>query len=172
MKRLYVMDCGDFVKIGVSENPDERKSQIPYKVNQYYCTEPLKNAFTLESQIHHKLNYCRVDSANGREYFHISFKEAVDIVKGEEKEHPEEITLGKLIDILSKLSKNELEEVYNYTLSFSDPEKQKPVKSCEDTFRRLPDYAKTFVLGIMKGVLLERAYIQNKQIDINKLLAL
>lgn len=31
------MDCGSFIKIGVSNDPDRREKQIPYKVMQYYC---------------------------------------------------------------------------------------------------------------------------------------
>lgn len=33
-RRVYVMDCGDFVKIGVSVNVGRRASQIPYKVRK------------------------------------------------------------------------------------------------------------------------------------------
>lgn len=31
-RKVYVMDCGDFVKIGVSGNVEQRATQIPYKV--------------------------------------------------------------------------------------------------------------------------------------------
>lgn len=48
-RRVYVMDCGEFIKIGVSCNPSRRKHQIPYRVSQYYCTEPMENAFEIEN---------------------------------------------------------------------------------------------------------------------------
>lgn len=38
MKRVYVMDCGDFVKIGVSGNTEMRKMQIPYQVMDLSAT--------------------------------------------------------------------------------------------------------------------------------------
>lgn len=42
------MDCGDFVKIGVSGNVEQRATQIPYKVNQIYSTDEMEDAFKLE----------------------------------------------------------------------------------------------------------------------------
>lgn len=72
------MDCGDFVKIGVSVHPDKRKNQIPYKVKQYYCSEPVENSFEIEKKIHSYLHSKRNKDALGREYFDISFSEAVE----------------------------------------------------------------------------------------------
>ena len=37
------MECGDFVKIGVSDNVDRRAKQIPYKVKRVYASEFLEN---------------------------------------------------------------------------------------------------------------------------------
>lgn len=75
------MDCGDFVKIGVSKNAEKRKNQIPYEVKQYYCTEPIENAFGVESIIHNSLREKRENNAKGREYFNISFGDACDCVR-------------------------------------------------------------------------------------------
>lgn len=49
-KRIYIMDCGGFIKIGVSNNPNRRKEQLPYKVKQYYCTDLKENAFEIEKK--------------------------------------------------------------------------------------------------------------------------
>ena len=38
-RKVYVMDCGDFVKIGVSGNVEQRATQIPYKVKRIYSTD-------------------------------------------------------------------------------------------------------------------------------------
>lgn len=80
-RRIYVMDCGNFVKIGVSKNAEQRKHQIPYKVKQYYCTEPIQNAFAVENIIHNVLSEKRENNAKGREYFNISFGDACDCVR-------------------------------------------------------------------------------------------
>lgn len=76
-RRVYVMDCGNFVKIGVSINPEQRKNQLPHKVNQYYCTEQIENAFEFERKMHSIFSRKRNKSASGREYFDITFVEAV-----------------------------------------------------------------------------------------------
>lgn len=73
MKRVYVMDCGDFVKIGVSGNTEMRKMQIPYQVNQYYCTKKISNAFEIERKMHATFSKKRVSNAFGREYFSVPF---------------------------------------------------------------------------------------------------
>lgn len=94
-KRIYVMDCGNFVKIGVSQNTEQRKDQIPYEIKQYYCTEPIENAFGVERIIHNILSDKRENNARGREYFNISFDSACDCVRDslmifadcEDKEH-------------------------------------------------------------------------------------
>ena len=76
-KRIYVMDCGLFVKIGVSVNPDRRKDQIPYKVFQYYCSPKLENPFEIEKKLHSYFSYANCRQAYGREYFHVSFETAI-----------------------------------------------------------------------------------------------
>lgn len=76
-RRIYVMDCGEFVKIGVSIHPSKRKNQIPYKVKQYYCSEPIENPFDVEKRIHYYFSDKRNKKAFGREYFDVSFWEAV-----------------------------------------------------------------------------------------------
>lgn len=75
------MDCGDFVKIGVSLNAEQRKNQIPYKVKQYYCTEPIKNAFKIEKMAHRIFKKKRNKSTKGKEYFDVDFSEACESVK-------------------------------------------------------------------------------------------
>nr|DAR00253.1 MAG TPA: hypothetical protein [Caudoviricetes sp.] len=76
-RRIYVMDCGNFIKIGVSINPDRRKNQIPHKVCQYYCTGPVENAFESERKMHSIYSGKRNKSVSGREYFDIPFVDAV-----------------------------------------------------------------------------------------------
>lgn len=75
------MDCNGFVKIGVSKNVDKRKDQIPYDVKQYYCTEPLENAYEIERNMHRFFLKFRVDEVSGIEYFSIGFSTAVEVLK-------------------------------------------------------------------------------------------
>ena len=77
-KRIYVMDCGDFIKIGVSNNPNRRKEQIPYCVKQYYCTELTEHAFEIERKMHSTFRSKRNLETHGREYFNVPFDEAVE----------------------------------------------------------------------------------------------
>ena len=77
-KRVYVMECGDFVKIGVSDNVDRRAKQIPYKVKRVYASEFLDNAYELEADLHRHYKTSRKQTSKGREYFEISFKEACE----------------------------------------------------------------------------------------------
>ena len=79
-KRIYIMDCGGFIKIGVSNNPNRRKDQIPYKVRQYYCTDLKENAFEIEKRMHSIFYSKRNREAPGREYFDVQFNEAVKIL--------------------------------------------------------------------------------------------
>lgn len=74
------MDCGGFIKIGVSNNPNRRKEQIPYKVKQYYCTDLKENAFEIEKRMHSIFYSKRNREAPGREYFNVQFNEAVKIL--------------------------------------------------------------------------------------------
>lgn len=43
MKRVYVMDCGDFIKIGVSGNPDKRKNHRQISRNGRYDKNTTSN---------------------------------------------------------------------------------------------------------------------------------
>lgn len=80
-RRVYVMDCGDFVKIGVSGNVEQRATQIPYKVKRIFSTDKMENAFNLEREMHMLFDEDRVPEAQGREYFNISFDIAVSELK-------------------------------------------------------------------------------------------
>lgn len=74
-KRVYVMDCGNFIKIGVSENPVNREKQIPYKVLQYYSSKPVDNPFEIERSMH--IYFSKFTALGiGKEYFYTSFAEA------------------------------------------------------------------------------------------------
>ena len=75
------MDCDGFVKIGVSKNVDRRKDQIPYEVKQYYCTEPLENAYEIERNMHRFFLKFRIEEVIGIEYFSINFSTAVEVLK-------------------------------------------------------------------------------------------
>lgn len=75
------MDCGDFVKIGVSGNVEQRATQIPYKVNRIFSTDGMEDAFKLEHEMHMMFDEDRVLEAQGREYFNISFDVAVSELK-------------------------------------------------------------------------------------------
>lgn len=77
-RRIYVVDCGEFVKTGVSIHPSKRKSQIPYNVKQYYCSEPVENSFEVEKRIHYYFSNKRNKKVFGKEYFDVSFWEAVE----------------------------------------------------------------------------------------------
>lgn len=70
------MECGDFVKIGVSDNVDRRAKQIPYKVKRVYASEFLENAYEIEADLHRYYRSNRKQTPRGREYFEIPFKEA------------------------------------------------------------------------------------------------
>ena len=72
-RKVYVMDCGDFVKIGVSGNVEQRATQIPYKVSRIYSTNEMEDAFKLEHEMHVMFCKDRVPDALGREYFNIPF---------------------------------------------------------------------------------------------------
>ena len=76
-RKVYVMDCGDFVKIGVSGNVEQRATQIPYKVSRIYSTDEMEDAFKLEYKMHMMFCENRVLGAQGREYFDVPFDVAV-----------------------------------------------------------------------------------------------
>lgn len=105
-RKVYVMDCGDFVKIGVSGNVEQRATQIPYKVSQIYSTDEMEDAFKLEHEMHMLFDENRVSEAQGREYFNISFDIAVSELKKKADEQrnvePAEPTPRKLLSISEK----------------------------------------------------------------------
>lgn len=76
-RRVYVMDCGDFVKIGVSGNVKRRSSEIPYKVKKIFSTDSMSSAFKVEHEMHMMFKDHIVPDAPGREYFDIPFDTAV-----------------------------------------------------------------------------------------------
>jgi hypothetical protein len=104
------MDCGDFVKIGVSGNVEQRATQIPYKVNRIFSTDELKNAFKLEHEMHMMFCEDRVPNALGREYFNISF----DIAVSELKKRADEQKTMELVNPIPKkpLSISEKQKVH------------------------------------------------------------
>lgn len=70
------MDCGNFIKIGVSKDPNKREKQIPYKVMQYYSSKPIDNPFEVERKMHtHFRKYSALSI--GKEYFYLPFTDAV-----------------------------------------------------------------------------------------------
>lgn len=80
-RRVYVMDCGGFVKIGVSLNAEQRRKKLPCGINQYYCTEPIDNAFEIERfmrKVYAPLNRQR---KTGRECFNSEFACVCDVPK-------------------------------------------------------------------------------------------
>lgn len=80
-RRIYVMDCGEFIKIGVSCNTEQRRNQLPCGVRQYYCTEPIENAFDIERFMHNIFSPRRKDIGIGREYFEVDFTCACNLLK-------------------------------------------------------------------------------------------
>ena len=85
MRRVYIMDCGNCVKIGVSINPDKRKEQLHMSIKQYYCTQPIKNAFEIESRMHSFFSSKRTNTSQGREYFDVDFDYAVSVLRQQVK---------------------------------------------------------------------------------------
>lgn len=79
-RRIYVMDCGDFVKIGVSINLNRRKDEIPHEIKQYYSTKPIENPFKIEKFMHSALKPLMKSDVQGREYFNIDFDVACDFL--------------------------------------------------------------------------------------------
>ena len=135
-RKVYVMDCGDFVKIGVSGNVEQRATQIPYKVNRIFSTNEIENAFKLEHEMHMMFCEDRVPNALGREYFNISF----DIAVSELKKRADE---QKTMELVNPIPKKPL----------SISEKQKVI------FKSIPllKYIDDFDLGYMLGVAEEKS---------------
>lgn len=141
-RKVYVMDCGDFVKIGVSGNVEQRATQIPYKVNRIYSTDEIEDAFKLEYKMHMMFCESRVLGAQGREYFDVPFDVAVSELK---KRADEQINAE-----LTKPTPRKL-------LSIS--EKQKAILKLIPLLK----YADDFDLGYMLGVAEEKSKVKSME---------
>lgn len=114
------MDCGDFVKIGVSGDVGRRASQIPYRVNRIFSTDEMEDAFKLEHEMHMMFCEDRVLEAQGREYFNVPFdiavselKQKVNDIKTSNKDDSNDSKYKYLIKMLSML-----EYLDEYTLGY------------------------------------------------------
>ena len=125
------MDCGDFVKIGVSGNVEQRATQIPYKVNRIYSTDEMEDAFKLEHEMHVMFCEDRVPDAPGREYFNISF----DIAVSELKKRADE---QKVVEPVKPIPKK--------LLSIS--EKQKAILKLIPLLKYVDDFDLGYMLGV------------------------
>lgn len=142
-KRVYVMDCGDFVKIGVSKNPDRRKNQIPYKVKQYYCTEPTRECFSIENEMHRKFWRKRNKETTGREYFNIPFLTAVtELMDAFEKKEKEGNNVVIMIAEEPERRKDE---------SMSEKEKQ-VVEKLKQAIPKMSEFDKGYILGMVENI--------------------
>ena len=119
-RKVYVMDCGDFVKTGVSGNVDQRATQIPYKVSRIYSTDEMEDAFKLEHEMHVMFCKDRVPDALGREYFNIPFDAAVSElekkvsdINASNKDNSDNLRYKHLTQVLSML-----EYLDEYTLGY------------------------------------------------------
>ena len=147
-KRIYIMDCGGFIKIGVSNNPNRRKEQIPYKVKQYYCTDLKENAFEIEKRMHSIFCSKRNREAPGREYFDVQFNEAVKIlmditnechfdtkdvmklrIANDNKEEMEKIIVEKLKEAIPKMSDFDKGYILGKVESMADEKKDNEKES-------------------------------------------
>lgn len=137
------MDCGDFVKIGVSGNTEMRKMQIPYQVNQYYCTKKISNAFEIERKMHATFSKKRVSNAFGREYFSVPFAEAMKKLV--------EITSGK---IESKEIEDPIDRLKIYLVGgdgFSETDRR-IVEKLKDAIPKMSDFDKGYILGKVESM--------------------
>ena len=141
-RKVYVMDCGDFVKIGVSGNVEQRATQIPYKVNRIFSTDEMEDAFKLEHEMHVMFCEDRVPDALGREYFNISF----DIAVSELKKRADE---QKVVETVKPIPRKPL----------SISEKQKVILKLIPLLKYVDD----FDLGYMLGVAEEKS--KSKSMD-------
>lgn len=163
-RKVYVMDCGDFVKIGVSGNVEQRAMQIPYKVNQIYSTDEMEDAFKLEHEMHVMFCKDRVTDALGREYFNIPFDAAVSElekkvsdINASNKNNSDNLRYKHLTQVLSML-----EYIDEYTLGYIFGRAMVKKERGEgnpnlltDTIKKLcdlPEDKKHYILGYMNGV--------------------
>jgi len=88
VKRVYIIDFGNMIKVGVSGNIEQRLISLPVKgERRFYCTDQIENAFDIERKMHESLRQHMVKIEKSREYFDFDFDKAVNIL--------EELTLGK-----------------------------------------------------------------------------
>lgn len=164
-RKVYVMDFGDFVKIGVSGNVEKRATQIPYKVNQIYSTDEMEDAFKLDHEMHAMFCKDRVPDALGREYFNIPFNTAVSELKKKvsdintsNKNNSDNLRYKHLTQVLSML-----EYIDEYTLGYIFGRAMVKKERGEgnpnlltDTIKKLcdlPEDKKHYILGYMDGVI-------------------
>lgn len=136
-KRIYIMDCGGFIKIGVSNNPNRRKDQIPYKVKQYYCTDLKENAFEIEKRMHSIFCSKRNREAPGREYFDVQFNEAVKI----------------LMDITNECN-FDAKDVMKLRIANGNKEEMEKiiVEKLKDAIPKMSDFDKGYILGKVESM--------------------
>ena len=136
-KRIYIMDCGGFIKIGVSNNPNRRKEQLPYKVKQYYCTDLKENAFEIEKRMRSIFYSKRNREAPGREYFDVQFNEAVKILMDITNErHFDTKDVMKLR--IANGNKKEMEKII--------------VEKLKEAIPKMSDFDKGYILGKVEGM--------------------
>ena len=136
-KRIYIMDCGGFIKIGVSNNPNRRKEQLPYKVKQYYCTDLKENAFEIEKRMRSIFYSKRNREAPGREYFDVQFNEAVKILMDITNErHFDTKDVMKLR--IANGNKKEMEKII--------------VEKLKEAIPKMSDFDKGYILGKVESM--------------------
>lgn len=132
-RRVYVMDCGDFVKIGVSVNVGRRASQIPYKVNRIFSTDEMEDAFKIEREMHSLFHDKRCQNIQGREFFSIPFDTAVSELKrkiGVKKRRQTSDFKQKAILRLIPLLKYMDEFNLGYMLAIAEGKRERNNNSC------------------------------------------
>lgn len=81
VKSVYVMESGGAYKIGVSSEPKKRLNTLQLgnrNVSLIYTSSPMRNAYEVESIIHHRLKKYSI----GREWFsHINRERLLNTVK-------------------------------------------------------------------------------------------
>ena len=150
-KRIYVMDCGDFIKIGVSNNPNRRKDQIPYCVKQYYCTELTENAFEIERKMHSIFYSKRNLETPGREYFNVPFDEAVealvDMISGRTVETKDVLKLR-----LANGNKKKMEEII--------------IEKLKEAIPKMSEFDKGYILGKVESMAEQKKDNESKESEV------
>ena len=136
-RRVYVMDCVDFIKIGVSQNPNNRKKQIPYKVMQYYSSKPIDNPFEIERKMH---RYFVNDTAMdiGKEYFYSSFVKAVE----------------KLMEMIDGRPKPEIDRLKVCLVGGDGYEEteRRIIEKLKNAIPKMSDFDKGYILGKVENM--------------------